>query len=193
MPVIYGNTGADRLSRPLRPETERQPGSLSPRRSRHGLWATSCPTAALLHRLSDELSLNWTLNATARPELLVLTNLGRFDPAKLIARCRPGRVALCLDDRAGRRFLEQTDLPCFTYSEGRDEADLTAHDLRILPSGLTFLAVTQTELARVSTPTGDLYCALAALASACALGIPLTRSAPAVSRLLCAPSDPCVL
>lgn len=153
----------------------------------HGLWVTSSPTAALLRNLSDELSLDWTLNHAIRPELLVLTNLGTSDPARLIERCKPQRVALCLDDRAGRGFLDRADLPCFTYSEGRDEADLTAHDLRVLPSGLTFLAVTQTELAQVSVPPGELYHALAALASACAFGVPLSTAAPAVTGLLNVP------
>ena len=161
--------------------------SPSPHHEPCGLWVTSTPTAALLRDLSDELALDWTLNHAARPQLLVLTNLGTSDPARLIARCKPRRVALCLDDRAGRGFLERTDLPCFTYSEGRDEADLTAHDLRVLPSGLTFLAVTQTELAQVSVPPGELYHALAALASACALGVPLSDAAPAVTGLLHAP------
>lgn len=182
MPVTRSDTGAVHM---LPPETERQTGTTS-QTGKHGLWVTSSPTAALLRSLSSELKLDWALNHAARPELLVLTNLGSSDPARLTARCKPKRVALCLDDRAGRGFLERTDLPCFTYSEGRDEADLTAHDLRSLPSGLTFLAVTRTELVRVSVPPGDLYHALAALASACALGVPLANAAPTVSNLLCA-------
>ena len=149
-----------------------------------GLWVTSGPTADLLRALSSQLKLDWSLNHAIRPELLVLTNLGSSDPQKLIDRCKPKKVALCMDDRAGRTFLDRTGIPCFTYSEGRDEADLTAHDLRTLPSGLTFLAVTQSELERVSVPPGELYHALAALASACALGVPLSSAAPAVSDLL---------
>ena len=149
-----------------------------------GLWVTSGPTAALLRDLSSRLNLDWTLNRSVRPELLVLTNLGSSDPGRLIDRCKPRQVALCIDDRAGRSFLERANLPYFTYSEGRGEADLTAHDLRTLSSGLTFLAVTQSELEQVSVPPGELYHALAALASACALGIPLSSAAPAVSSLL---------
>ena len=152
-----------------------------------GLWVTSGPTAALLRALSSKLNLDWTLNHAVRPELLVLTNLGSSDPGRLIDRCKPQQVALCIDDRAGRTFLERTGLPCFTYSEGRGEADLTAHDLRNLPSGLTFLAVTQSEFEQVSVPPGELYHALAALASACALGVPLSFAAPAVSSLLLSP------
>lgn len=150
----------------------------------HGLWVTSGPTAALLRALSGRLQLAWTLNRAVRPELLVLTNLGAGDPRRLIDRCKPQQVALCIDDRAGRTFLEHAGLPCFTYSEGRDEADLTAHDLRTLPSGLTFLAVTRSEFEQVCVPADELYHALAALASACALGVPLSCAAPAVSSLL---------
>lgn len=167
---------------PMSPALRSRPRS-APTDHALDLWVTSDPTAVLLRGLSEQLKLDWTLNRPARPELLVLTNLGASDPAQLIARCRPKRAALCLDDRAGRSFLERSGLPCFTYSEGRAEADLTAHDLRTSPNGVTFLAVTQRELERVSVPSGALYHALAALASACALGVPLACAAPAVTEL----------
>jgi UDP-N-acetylmuramoyl-L-alanyl-D-glutamate--2,6-diaminopimelate ligase len=93
-------------------------------------------------------------------------------------------MTLCLDDKAGRDFVKQATFPCFTYSESRQEADLTAHDLRSGPDGLTFLAVTKSELARVTVPENALYDALAALACAAALQIPLTAAAGAVSELL---------
>ena len=150
-----------------------------------GLWAASASTANLLGAMSRRLGLDWQLNSSARPELLALTNLGEADPARLAARCRPRRLALCLDDKAGRDFVKQSKFPCFTYSESRPEADLTAHDLRSAPDGLTFLAVTKSELARVTVPENALYDALAALACAAALQIPLTSAARAVSDLLC--------
>lgn len=174
------------MRRLARPERERMPGIHTIQHS-PGLWVPSGPTAALLRGLSDRLGLGWSLNGPARPDLLVLTNLGRADPAGLAARCRPPRVVLCLDDRAGREFFSRTDLPCFTYSEGRDEADLTARDLRTLPAGLSFLAVTRHELARACVPAGELYAALAVLSCAAALDVPLAAAARAVSGLLCGP------
>ena len=166
------------MRRRLRPERERSPGTLST-----VLWAPARPTAALLRALSRRLELGWRLNRAARPDLLVLTNLGRQDPAALIARCRPRQAALCLDDRLGREALERVGVPCLTYSEGRDEADLTARDLRLRPEGLSFLAVTRAEMARACVPPGELYAALAALTGAWALGVPLADAARALTGL----------
>jgi len=153
-----------------------------------GLWAASAPTAHLLQSLSLRLGLDWQLNGVARPEILALTNLGDSDPAALTARCRPKQVTLCLDDKAGRSFAARSPIPCFTYSESRPEADLTAHDLRTTPEGLTFLAVTKNELAQVIVPEKELYNALSALACGVALGVPLTSFAKAISELLLAPA-----
>lgn len=177
------DTGPAVMRRRSRPEREKPTGIPSP-----ALWAPTRSTAALLRALSRQLSLGWVLNHTGRPDVLVLTNLGRQDPAALIARCRPRQTILCLDDRWGRAALERSPVPCFTYSESRDEADLTAHDLRPRPDGLSFLAVTRTELARVTVPPEELYTALAALSCACALRVPLSASAQAITTLYRPPS-----
>lgn len=184
MSVPCSESGAALWKRPQPPERERKTGTFQSESSR-GLWVPSGSTASLLCSLSDRLGLGWQLNRAVRPDLLVLTNLGGAAPAELTARCRPQRAVLCLDDKAGREFLSRNALPCFTYSEGRDEADLTAHDLRTRPGGVTFLAVTKNELARVSAPADDLYTALAALACAAALGVPLPTAAGALTDLLC--------
>lgn len=184
MPVANSESGAAVMRRPQPPEREKITGTFQTKPC-HTLWVPSGPTAVLLRGLSDRLELGWQINHAVRPDLLVLTNLGTAAPEALTARCRPKRAVLCLDDRAGRNFLSGHNLPCFTYSEGRSEADLTAHDLRTIPGGLTFLAVTKSELARVSTPADDLYSALAALACAAALDIPLSSAAGALSALLC--------
>ena len=175
----HGNESSPTVRRPLHRETITSPSRPL------GLWAASASTARLLGAMSHRLGLDWQLNSAARPELLALTNLGEADPARLAARCRPRRMTLCLDDKAGRDFVKQTSFPCFTYSESRPEADLTAHDLRSGPQGLTFLAVTKNELARVTVPENSLYDALAARACAAALQIPLPSAARAVSELLC--------
>jgi len=179
------NESSSSARHPLRRE-------MSPAESAHplGLWAASASTAKLLGAMSRRLDLGWQLNSSTRPELLALTNLGEADPARLAARCRPRRMTLCLDDKAGRDFLRKAKFPCFTYSESRPEADLTAHDLRSGPDGLTFLAVTKSELARVTVPENALYDALAALACAAALQIPLAAAARTVSELLREPVNP---
>lgn len=177
------DTGPAVMRRRVRPEREKTTGIPSP-----ALWAPTRSTASLLRGLSRQLSLGWTLNHTGRPDVLVLTNLGRQDPAALIARCRPRQTILCLDDCWGRAALDRIPIPCFTYSEGRDAADLTAHDLRLRPEGLSFLAVTREELARVTVPPEELYTALAALACACSLKVPLSVSSQAVTTLYRPPS-----
>lgn len=149
------------------------------------LWTPSERTATLLEQMSDELGLDWNLNHPSRPDILVLTNLGRSNPKRLVARCRPLGVILCLDDRAGRDFMKSTDLPCFTYSEGRDEANLTAHSLRSTEDGLSFVVGTREELARVVTPVDSLYTALSVLACTCAFGVDLGEAASALTVLLC--------
>ena len=44
-------------------------------------------------------------------------------------------AALNLDDEAGRWYRERKDCPCFLYSENKDEADLTAKNIRLFPGG----------------------------------------------------------
>lgn len=92
--------------------------------------------------------------------------------ALLFKQCKVGVVNL--DDEAGRHYLQQAPCPMFTYSEKRDEADLTAKNLRFYPDKVEFEALTDTELCRVTVgiPGGfSVYNALAALAACRALGL----------------------
>lgn len=95
------------------------------------------------------------------------------------------RVAvLNYDDPAGRLYAQSAPCPTFTYSEGHDEADLTARDLRLRPDGLDFVAVTRHEIARVSLPipgSFSLYNALCALSCGLALGLSLEQCAAALT------------
>ncbi|MDD5937780.1 MAG: UDP-N-acetylmuramoyl-L-alanyl-D-glutamate--2,6-diaminopimelate ligase, partial [Clostridiales bacterium] len=52
-----------------------------------------------------------------------------------------GRAVLNLDDEAGREYAQTAPCPALTYSERRDEADLTAKNLRLLPFRTEFEAV----------------------------------------------------
>ena len=61
-------------------------------------------------------------------------------------------AVLNLDDAAGRWFAQTVTIPRFTYSERRDEADLTAKNLRLFPDRVEFEAVAVGEIARVRLP-----------------------------------------
>ncbi len=96
-----------------------------------------------------------------------------------------GVAVLNLDDEAGRYYWENTEGEKLSYSESRDEADLTAKNLRLLPGRIEFEAVTGEELAHVSLgiPGGfTLYNALCALGCAKALGLPLEKAAAALGH-----------
>ena len=92
---------------------------------------------------------------------------------------------LNLDDEAGRYYWETVEGEKLSYSESRDEAGLTAKNLRLEPGRIEFEAVAQDELAHVSLgiPGGfTLYNALCALGCAKALGLPLERAAAALDH-----------
>lgn len=61
-------------------------------------------------------------------------------------------AVLNLDDEAGRYYAETVPVPTFTYSECRDEADLTAKNLRLFPQRVEFEAVTRDAISRVRLP-----------------------------------------
>ncbi len=93
-------------------------------------------------------------------------------------------AVLNYDDPAGRAYAKSAPCPTFTYSEGHDEADLTARDLRLRPDGIDFVAVTRYEIARVSLPipgSFSLYNALCALSCGLALGLRLRDCATALT------------
>ena len=105
----------------------------------------------------------------------------------LRALCRMAgarRAVVSLDCPEGRALAASEEVETFTFSEGRDAADLTAKNVRLTGSGLTFMAVTRDALARVTVPAEELYPALAVLAAACWIGVPLEQAAAIVSRPL---------
>ena len=85
-------------------------------------------------------------------------------------------AVLNLDDEAGRYYAETVPVPTFTYSECRDEADLTAKNLRLFPQRVEFEAVTRDAISRVRLPIPGgftIYNALGVLACGLVLGLPL--------------------
>ena len=102
----------------------------------------------------------------------------------LFEQCR--QAVLNLDDEAGRWYRERVACPVFTYSENKNEAGLTAKNVRLFASHVEFEALTLGQMSRVYLPIPggfSIYNALAALASGLCLGLelePMARVMPCV-------------
>ena len=82
--------------------------------------------------------------------------------------------------------MQHISCPAFTYSERRDAAHLTAHDLRLCPEHVEFEAVTVDEIAHVCLPIPggfSVYNALAALSAGLCLGLKLKDMAPVLATV----------
>ena len=94
-------------------------------------------------------------------------------------------AVLNLDDEAGRRYLGEVNCPAVTYSENKDEADLTAKNIRLFPRRVEFEAVCRGAIARVKLPIPGgftIYNALGVLSCGLALGLPLGAAAKALEN-----------
>ena len=94
-------------------------------------------------------------------------------------------AVLNLDDEAGRYFARTVAVPRLTYSERRDEADLTAKNLRLFPDRVEFEAVAEGAISRVRLPIPGgftVYNALGVLTCGLALGLPLADCANALAK-----------
>ena len=90
---------------------------------------------------------------------------------------------LNLDDEAGRYYRDTVSCPMFTYSENKDEADLTAKHIRLFPDFVEFEAVVKGDLTRIHLPIPGgftIYNALAAIACGVSLGLKLEHIAAAL-------------
>ena len=93
-------------------------------------------------------------------------------------------AVLNLDDEAGRYYAANVEGEKITYSECRDEADLTAKNLRLFPDRVEFEAVSVGEIARVRLPIPGgftIYNALGVIACGLVLGLHLTDIARALA------------
>lgn len=87
-----------------------------------------------------------------------------------------GLAVINLDDEAGRYFGRTLTCPKFTYSENKNEADLTAKNIRLFPERVEFEAVTLGGIRRVRLPIPggfSIYNALGVIACALGLGMPM--------------------
>ncbi|MCI8478957.1 MAG: UDP-N-acetylmuramoyl-L-alanyl-D-glutamate--2,6-diaminopimelate ligase, partial [Oscillospiraceae bacterium] len=94
-----------------------------------------------------------------------------------------GVAVLNLDDEAGRYYHQTVSCPQITYSECRDEADLTAKNIRLFPGHVSFEGVTAGALCRIHLPIPGgftIYNALGVMACGLALGLSLDKMAAAL-------------
>ena len=108
-----------------------------------------------------------------------------YRDAKGLLFRQSGTAVLNLDDEAGRYFARTVAVPRLTYSERRDEADLTAKNLRLFPDRVEFEAVAAGAISRVRLPIPGgftVYNALGVLTCGLALGLPLADCADALAK-----------
>jgi UDP-N-acetylmuramoyl-L-alanyl-D-glutamate--2,6-diaminopimelate ligase len=105
--------------------------------------------------------------------------------AKSLLFAQTKLAVLNLDDEAGRYYHETVKCPVITYSERRDQADLTAKNIRLFPERVEFEAVMREAIARVKLPIPGgftIYNALCVIACCVGLGIPLAEVSKALGN-----------
>ena len=93
------------------------------------------------------------------------------------------KAAANADDEWTDTILKDAPQPVYLFSAKRDDASLTARDIRLAPSGVRFCALEQGELVRVKTTLPgqfSVYNALAAISCARLLGVSLADAAAAL-------------
>lgn len=177
------NTNVRAAARRIVPAREHRTAPAVSRGAELVTVAGSPQTVLWLSRMAQESGLSWRVRELGRGVPRGILVLPQPEEYQSLLRHWTGldRVVVSLDCPQGRSLALSGRVKTFTFSEGRDSADLTAKDLRMTPHGLRFVAVTKTELARVCVEPEDLYPALSALACGVWLGVPLERAAEAVS------------
>ena len=172
----------------------------------HRTTPESCEVQQLLREMADAGCTHVVMEASSHALVLhrldglrfragIFTNLTQdhldfhgtmeaYRDAKGLLFRQSDTAVLNLDDEAGRYFARTVAVPRLTYSERRDEADLTAKNLRLFPDRVEFEAVAVGEIARVRLPIPGgftVYNALGVLTCGMALGLPLAGCAAALA------------
>ena len=141
--------------------------------------------ALVLHRVDGIPFAAGIFTNLTRDHLDFHKTMEEYRRAKGLLFGQTGVAVLNLDDEAGRYYRDTTSCPCVTYSENKDEADLTAKNIRLFPGYVEFEAVARGAITRVHLPIPggfSIYNALGVLSCAMALGIPLEQSAACLVR-----------
>ena len=111
----------------------------------------------------------------------ILTDWGDGPIPKAAGACE--RLVVSMDDECGKKLAAER--AAFTYSERRDEADLTAKNLRCYPDRIEFEALTWSSIHRVRMPVlggYDIYHGLAALGCGLSMGYSLDQLVPSIEQ-----------
>ena len=141
--------------------------------------------ALVLHRLDGITFRAGIFTNLTQDHLDFHKTMEAYRQAKGLLFRQCGAAVLNLDDEAGRYYVQNVPCPAFTYSECRDEADLTAKNLRLFPDRVEFEAVTMDAIARVRLPIPGgftIYNALGVIACGLTLGLPLGQIASALAN-----------
>lgn len=141
--------------------------------------------ALVLHRVDGIRFAAGIFTNLTRDHLDFHGTMEEYRRAKGLLFRQTGVAVLNLDDEAGRYYDETVPCPRFTYSENKDEADLTAKNIRLFPGHVEFEAVARGAIRRVRLPIPggfSIYNALGVVACGLALGLPLDGIADALAH-----------